>query len=47
VLIGYLNPDGDIGPASTAVVGVVTDGHFRKLSFPLGSGVAIPNAIAW
>ena len=47
VLIGYLNPSFFPGDESRSVVGVVTDGNFRKLSFPMASGVAMPNAIAW
>jgi len=46
-LIGYLNAGGDPSLLTSAMVGVVTQGHFRKLSFPLKSGIALPNAVAW
>jgi hypothetical protein len=46
-LIGWLNPEGDLGSKASSVVGVITHGHLRKLSFPLASGVALPNAVAW
>jgi hypothetical protein len=42
-LIGYLNKPGQSSP----VVGVITQGKFRSLAFPLASGVPLPDGVAW
>jgi len=45
-LIGYLNTSGPLpGPAGS--VGVITQSGFRPLSFPLASGVPLPDGVAW
>jgi hypothetical protein len=44
VLIAYLGTAIDSGPG---MVGVITHGTFRKLSFKLASGVPQPNGVAW
>ena len=46
-LIGYLNPSGFQPDGSGSVVGVITQGEFRPLSFPLASGVPLPDGVAW
>jgi hypothetical protein len=45
-LIGYLNTSGAMpGPAGS--VGVITQSGFSPLSFPLASGVPLPDGVAW
>lgn len=46
-LIGYLNPSGSQDDRSGSVVGVITQSGFRPLSFPLASGVPLPDGVAW
>lgn len=46
-LIGYLNMPGAEPGQSSPAVGVITQGKFRPLSFPLASGVPLPNGVAW
>jgi hypothetical protein len=46
-LIGYLNRAGAKPGQSSPAVGVITQGKFRPLSFPLASGIPLPNGVAW
>jgi len=46
-LIGYLNIPGAKPGQSSPVVGVITQSKFRPLSFPLASGVPLPDGVAW
>lgn len=46
-LIGYLNRPGAKPGQSSPAVGVITQGTFRPLSFPLAGGSPLPNGVAW
>jgi hypothetical protein len=46
-LIGYLNPSGSQLDQSGSVVGAITQGQFIPLSFPLASGIPLPDGVAW
>jgi WD40 repeat protein len=46
-LIGYLTSALLPGDPKGAMVGVVTQGKFTRLSFPLTGGAPVPNGIAW
>jgi len=46
-LIGYLNRPGAGPGQSSPAVGVITQDKFRPLSFPLASGIPLPNGVAW
>lgn len=46
-LIGLLRPNGTVADPAQTMVGVVTQGKFRRLSFPLASVNPVPNGIAW
>jgi hypothetical protein len=45
-LIGYMNSSGIQGMPG-GVVGVIAQGTFSRLSFPLASGAPVPGAVAW
>jgi hypothetical protein len=47
MLIGQLNPPFSERNPPPAEVGVITQGHFKPLSFPLSSRIPLPNDIAW
>ena len=46
-VIGYLNRAGAEPGQSIPAVGVITQNKFRPLSFPLASGIPLPDGVAW
>ena len=46
-LVGLLIPSGTVDDMTRSVAGVVTQGKFKPLSFPLSRGNPVPYSIAW